>query len=527
MKAFPNGPSVFLCFVFSLPRGGAAEPAVLFSDAFDYVTSGSVPIPGSTAWTSSELYSVYTFIYPAGGSVKLGKTGESGMLTTTNLTVRSGLLSVQVDALGWDGDEKGFMISAGNATTNLTCTNDKSTPALFETFSPTFETGAGVVTVTFWTETGKRIFLDNIRITHEAGEGSVPLEFFVYPHSDTTVPALTEISFTIEALADGVATNVAYAGGLPAGALYAFTGQRFAWTPELHHTGEFALVFMATDTSGAIHQKTIPVTVTPLALHAPNGVTVTELTCNAACLAWEAVPAASHGYRVSAWYGSTAPDTLYVDGETFFEILATDSVAAPTGWWFQGVTEKYATADFVELKFNDAGDSVTTKRYPAPVSSLSFRLKGYATSSLSNSLFEVYGSCDGDGWTLLRQYSTLADADGDDENNLFTSAEGDLDKTVILHAADGFRQFRFVYGLKACGNIGLANVTAVYAGSGARFVDGWQATPVSDTRLRITGLPPAREILIRVEALDAAESRATQLRLTTPAFLPKTILMLR
>jgi len=98
---------------------------------------------------------------------------------------------------------------------------------------------------------------------------------------------------------------------------------------------------------------------------------------------------------------------------------------------------------------------------------------------------------------------------------------------VTLHAAEGYRQFRFVYGQKASGNIGLANVTAAYAGSGARFVDGWQATPVSATNLRITGLPPAHEILIRIEALDATESRATQLRLSSPPFLPKTLLMIR
>ena len=527
MKAFLNGSVVLLCFAFALPRRGDAEPVLLFSDTFDYVTSGSVSNPSSSTWKSSELYSMYTNIYSAGGSVKLGKSNEGGILTTTNLAVTAGLLSVQVDALGWDSDEKGFMVSVGNMTTNLTCTNDKSASTLFETVSTTFEVETGVIFVTFQTENGKRIFLDNIQITHTPEGGPVPLAFFVYPHSATTVPALTEIAFTITALADGVATNVSYAGGLPDGALYDFIGQRFAWTPELNHTGEFALVFAATDTAGTVHQKTVPVTVTPLPLHAPTGVTVTELTCKTVSLAWDAVPAASHGYRVSAWYGSTAPDMLSVDGETFFEIMDTGLVAAPTGWLFQGVTEKYSTADFVELKFNDTGDSVITKRYPAPVSSLSFRLKGYATSSLSNSLFTVYGSYGGDDWTLLRQYSSLEDSDGDDENNLFTSAEGDLDKTVTLHAAEGYRQFRFVYGQKASGNIGLANVTAAYAGSGARFVDGWQATPVSATNLRITGLPPAHEILIRIEALDATESRATQLRLSSPPFLPKTLLMIR
>lgn len=520
--------SVMFAWMLGLPFVVSAESNVLFRDDFSYATAGTISNPSSSVWKTADYYSVYTYIYSAGGVVKLGKSGAGGVLTTTNLTISGGTLAVQVDALGWSASERAFSIEVDGTNYPFTCAHDKSTSTQFETFTQEVAVAAGVMAVTFQSATDKRILLDNILITHTPGEAADELEFYVYNHPAASVPALTEISFTIIAQVGGTSTNVIYLGGLPTGAYYSFTNGLFSWTPTLEQIDTYALTFAASNTTGSVHEKTVTVTVTPLPLSAPAGLSVSDIRCNAFRLSWEPVPSATNGYRVDVWYGSTATNTPVADLETFFEISDSGNVVAPDGWTFSGVTEKYSTAGMVELKFNDAGDTLTTKLYPAPVTALAFRLKGYNTHPASNNVFTIYGSSDGGTtWTPLQSYSTRADDDGDDENNIFTSMDRDLDKMITLDENEGYRKFRFVFETKELGNIGLAQVAATYSRSGTRFVRGWQAAPVVATNLWVSTVPHARELVVRVGAQAGDEIQSSQIRLTTPVCPRQTLFIVR
>ena len=512
---------------FGLTLVTISDPSLLFSDDFSTATAGSIATPSSSAWSTSTCYTVFTCIYPAGECVKLGKADEGGVLTTTNMALQAGTLYVQVDALGWASDEKSFCVSDGSESHELTCLYDKSTTTQFQTFTQEIAVAAGVRSISFSTENGQRIFLDNILITHTLSEDQSPLDFFVYHHSPTSLVALSELSFTITASISGTPTNILYASGLPENANYTFNDNLFTWTPSLTQTGTYTLVFTALDASGTTHEKQLGVTVLPLLLAAPANLTVSNLTYRAFQISWEPVPAATEGYGVDVIQGSTTTNTPETDVETFFEIDQSGLVIAPTGWFFSGVTETYATPEFVELKLNDAEDRVITKWYPKPVSQLNFRLRGYATHADSNNVLAVHGSTNGVVWQKIGHYTTQLDEDGDDENNIFTRTNQDLDKSLLLTDENDYHQFSFVYENKEYGNIGLAQISALYPGSGSHFVKNWQAVKTEAQTLAISGVPSACELIVRVSAQNETDLCTSQIRLITPDCQRETILMLQ
>ena len=515
--------AAFLLLVALFANPAQGETVTLHADDFAYITTGnSTSTSGSgTTFTGAGIY-VVTNAYQAGGAVRLAKSGAVGSLTTTNLVVEAGTLIVGVDAKGWNSDEKIFYISVASQSSTINCAYDMS--GVFETFTRSFTVEEGAVAVTFHTPSSKRVFLDNVHIYQEFFGSGEP-EFAVTMQSPSIVDELTPVQFTIDASVDGNPTNVAYASGLPAGASYSYTNSVFTWTPALGQAGIYGLVFSARGADGQLYTQTVTITVNELPLAAPQNLAASNIAYNAFDLSWDAVPAASQGYVVSVWTGSGATDTPAADAEPFYEIAAGGSIRAPYGWAFTGVTEKYATTDYVELKFDGVGDVIVTKAYPKPVASLAFNLRGWSTSDLSNNVVRVYGTPDDATWTALQTYNTLADQDGDAENNIVTS--GDLEKNLVLSLASGYRRFKFVYEADERGNVGIGNIAVVYDGCGTRFIGDWNGKATTSLSAAVDGARAGRDHYVLVGARDDAETKHSLLGLATPDAPRETLVVVR
>lgn len=514
-----------LVLVALLANTAQGETVTLFSDVFSYATGGTLENPKTPAWKIPPAsYTIASNCYDAAYTVKLGTASIGGKLMTTNLAVQAGTLTVKVDALGWDGDEKVFNITVGSVTFTLNCLYDKGASALFQTVSQDFTVEEGSVNVALWTANGKRIFFDNIHIYQEFFEIGEPA-FAVTMQSPSTVNELSPVQFTITATVNNNPTNVVYASGLPAGASYTFSNGVFSWTPSLGQAGVYPLDFTAPGGDGKTYTNTVAITVNALPLTAPANLAASNIGCEAFDLSWDAVPAATQGYVASVWTGSASPDTPNADLETFWETTDNNPVQ-PLGWSFTGITLEYMDKGLTEVSFDTTGDTIVTRLYPKAVTELSFRLQGRTTASTSNSVLAVFGTVDGTTWTSLQSYSTLSDSDGNDENNIFSTTGGDLDKSLAFDVASGFRQFKFVY-TKDKGNVGIGNIAAVYEGAGTKFVTGWNGAAVAGTGMVVNGVRPGRIYYALVGARNATETKFSQIALATLDAPPMTIIVVR
>lgn len=346
----------------------------------------------------------------------------------------------------------------------------------------------------------------------------VPI-FTVTPATVAAVYELSPVNFTITATVGGSPATVTYTSGLPSGASYTFSSGAFSWTPALGQANTYTLVFSVVSTDLQTYTRNVGVTVNTLPLTAPTGLAASNIVYNAFDASWNPVAAATHGYGVSVWYGSGATNTPASDLEPFYNIAFSDTVAPPWGWTFSGIgsSDKYATTNYVELKFDEVGDTIVTKEYFKPVTSLSFNLKGYLTSSASNNIVAVYGTADGSNWTELQSYNTL---NGDITTTMST-------KTLLLDTLSGYRQFKFYYAMDERGNVGLGNIATVYDGAGTKFVEGWRNTAVAGTTISVAGARANRDYSVLVGSKNATETKSALLVLRTSAAAPTTTLVVR
>ncbi|MDD4060416.1 MAG: Ig domain-containing protein [Kiritimatiellae bacterium] len=451
-----------------------------------------------------------------------------GVMVTTNLSVQAGTVVVNLRGLGWSVAERTFTVGIGSDVRTLTCTDDRSAlPYVFDDFSETFEVSGGAIQVTIRAAKNKRVLVDDVVVTQEQVEDSPAPSFAIEFSTPSTVQETEPVAFSIGASVRGSATNITLVSALPSGASYAVANLvgTFSWTPALGQAGVYPLDFTAPGGDGKTYTNTVSITVNALPLTAPANLVASNIGCEAFDLSWDAVPAASQGYVVSVWAGSGATNTPSADAEPFYDIARSGTVSAPYGWTFNSVTEKYVTTDYVELKFDGVGDTIITKAYPIPVTSLAFNLRGVATSSLSNSVVRVYGTADDATWTELQTYNSLADQDGDDENNIFTS--GDLEKSLLLSPASGYRRFKFVYAQDEKGSVGIGNIAVVYDGCGTRFIGDWNNKGTTSPAAAVEGARAGRDHYVLVGARDDVETKYSLLGLTTPEAPPMTIIVVR
>ena len=518
-----------LVLVALLANTGQAVTNTLFQDNFDNASNGTVASPSTALYNiggETTAYSQLDYVYNAGGTVKLAKDGYGGYMLTTNLNVQAGTVRVEVDAIGYDADERVFSIAIGGASHSFSCSDDRaSEPFIFDHVVQDFEVPAGVVQVAVSTTTSKRIVLDNLLVTQEVTESTDKPEFTVEMQSSQTVQELTPVSFTISASLLDNPVGVSYVRGLPAGASYSFVDGAFSWTPALGQEGLHGLVFSAMGSDSEEYEYTVAITVNALSLTAPANLAASNIGCEAFDLSWDAVPAATQGYVASVWTGSASPDTPNADMETFWQ-TTDDNPVQPLGWEFMGITLEYMDKGLNEISLNDTGDSVVTRWYPQAVTSLAFRAQTRSTTAVGDSELQVNASADGVTWTPVAFYTTATDVDGDDENNLFSVVSGDLDKRIALPAASGYRQFSFVY-TKGKYNLGIGNIGAVYEGAGTKFVEGWNGAAVAGTGMVVNGVRPGRIYYALVGARNATETKFSQIALATLDAPPMTIIVVR
>ena len=354
---------------------------------------------------------------------------------------------------------------------------------------------------------------DSNAITVRTATSAIMPIFTVAPGTVPAVEELSPVAFTISATVGGNPASVSYVGGLPSGASYTFSGGAFAWTPALGQAGVYPLDFTAPGGDGLTYTNTVAITVNALPLTAPVNLAASNIGPDAFDLSWDAVPAATQGYVVSVWTGSSATNTPDVDLETFFETTDSNPVQ-PLGWAFTGIVNEYMDKGLNEVGFNDTGDTLTTRLYPEAVTSLTFRVQSRSTTSLGDSVLAVAGSVDGTTWTPLASYTTATDSDGDDENNLFSTGTSDVDKRIVLNASSGYRQFQFVF-TKGKYNAGIGNIGAMYAGAGTRFASGWDSTVVAGTTASVGSVRPSRIYYVGVAAWNAVERKESLLRFST------------
>ena len=165
--------SAALILAILLANPSHAAVVTLHADDFAYITTGNSTSTGGsgTAFNGAGIY-VVTNAYNAGGAVRLGKSDAAGSITTTNLAMQAGMLSVRVDVKGWTTVEGQLRISVAGEQSTITYTAVMA--GSFETVSADFEVPAGTHAVTFAT-TAKRCYLDNILITQEVSDDMVPL----------------------------------------------------------------------------------------------------------------------------------------------------------------------------------------------------------------------------------------------------------------------------------------------------------------------------------------------------------------
>lgn len=517
------------------PLVAAADTVTLFADDFAYATGGSVATPSSSAWGAGDRpaqYTVASRIYDAGGSVKFGTSSVGGTLTTTNLMLRAGTVTVQVDATGYDDDEKRLMLALGGQSFTNTCDSERS-GGVFDTILQEVAVAAsGVYALTLTTTDGQRVLVDQIRVTQAADENPCAPVFTFTPSPPASVRELDPVAFAVRAAVGGSATNVALQTALPSGVGYSYdtmTGVgAFAWTPALGQAGDYNFTFSAFGADGQVYTMLVPLAVGVLPLSAPGSLGADDITYHSFRLAWDDVPGA-HGYVVSVWSGSADTNSPAADLERFVESVWEAQPVAPHDWAFDGLgTSLYADGS---LKFDGTGDTIVSMAYPAAVTQLSFFLKGYSTATNSHSRFRVYGSAGGTNatdWTEVACFDSQADEDGDDANNIVTDGSGSVGKVIGLEASADCRRFKFVYE-KALGNVAFDDAAAVYPGAGTRFLEGWRerALPAGTLAVEVENARPDRLYYAAVGARNATARLDARTHARTLEAPRQTILMLR
>ena len=489
----------------ALPEGSVA----LFEDDFSYATGGSLGSPSSSAWSVvPEQYTVATRIYDAGGSVKFGTSSLGGTLTTTNMNIRAGSVTVQVDAIGYDADEKEFIITLAGQSFTRTCTSLKES-GVFDTIRLDFTVAAtGYYPLTISTVDGKRIIIGNIVVSQVVTETAGTPEFSFTPAVPASVMELDAISFNVSASVNGNPTNVVLTSAMPSGASYSYSVEAnagaFNWTPELGQAGDYSFTFGAYGEDGELFSTLIPIKVIVLPLSAPAGLITTNVTYNSFDAEWEGVPGA-HGYIVNIWSGSSSTNSPGVDLEEFIDSVSGKVPVAPYGWSFTKLGSSYTDAS---LKFDDPGSVIVSKTYPKAVTQLSFYLKGNSTATTNHSIFRVYASIAGTeaaDWTEVASYDSYTGGAEAGPTNIVTSGEY-LDKVVYLEANAGYRKFKFTYE-RTQGNVAFDTVAAVYEGSGTKFLGDWRDKPVSAgmTELSVANARPEEFYNVMVGAVNDVE----------------------
>ena len=152
--------------------------ALPFEDDFAWATGTSGVTPSGELWSSDCAYT-----YGGNGSLRLGKSGECGHITTADLDL-SQPFTVVVDAKAWTTETSQVAVTVGDVT--QTSANLPTETAGFTTYTFKFD-AAGKKEAVKIAITGKRGFIDNLKVV--AGH-----DYVLPPVLSVNVESITNIS---------------------------------------------------------------------------------------------------------------------------------------------------------------------------------------------------------------------------------------------------------------------------------------------------------------------------------------------
>ncbi len=226
-------------------------------------------------------------------------------------------------------------------------------------------------------------------------------------------------------------------------------------------------------------------------LDTPVAIAATQLTQNSFIANWNSVNRATN-YQLDV---STTPSFSVTGPPTTVNEGFDNGSTPPTGWLFsKGIavdTKKFGIAS-PAIKFNKTGRSVTTATYPAPVTNLSFFIRGITTNS-GSLLVEGY---DGITWKTIQ--------------NITNISKTSVTKTYNSGSSgwqNNFVRFRFTYTLVNAA-IDFDDVSVTYTSVTPSYVPGYNHLTVNGTSQMVSGLTANTTYYYRVRAMSSNDSSA-------------------
>lgn len=132
----------------------------LLYEQFDGL-SGSIATNSSTQWQGNANFPTVSTAYQAGTAVRLGKSGDTGYITSKTLDVKDGKVEVEIGVKGWTTVEGKLDVTVGEETQTITYKATISND--FEPHKLTFSNVPANATITIAT-TAKRAFIDYVTV---------------------------------------------------------------------------------------------------------------------------------------------------------------------------------------------------------------------------------------------------------------------------------------------------------------------------------------------------------------------------
>lgn len=195
------GPGTATLTLTVTASGGGGGGASQLTEDFAALTSGdnTTTTGSATTWAGNTNFPTVSRAFQAGGTVKLGTSGNTGSLTskTLDLSGGGGAFSVTFKVKGWTTVE-GTLIVSLNGANAQTVTYTSVMSGSFETKSLQFTGGTASSTITFATS-AKRAYLDDIVIAATAAPTPTIAASGTPAAADTTYGAAspTPVSLTV------------------------------------------------------------------------------------------------------------------------------------------------------------------------------------------------------------------------------------------------------------------------------------------------------------------------------------------
>jgi len=334
--------------------------------------------------------------------------------------------------------------------------------------------------------------------------------------SAAVMAVVSNKTFSVSAERDGAPLAVSFGGLSPAasGTAPTFSSGTFSWTPSAGDEGKTFTATFTTDSGRYSTNIVFDVLARPPLAEPEIEITSAPTAEDfSASFAWDDQICAD-SYSVRLWHDTADYTKAGVCFENFFDFF---DKRIPAGWGADG-TGWYENYDNARIKF-DKNATLTTRRFPEAVTTLSFHLRSSSTTATSSwTLFASTGSTNEAAWVSLTN-----------------SAARTGDVSLDFSKGAGYRRFKWQFTfVKSGGTLGLGNISFAYEGAGPKFQSGFgsvsEAVSVgTDRTLDVSSLKPNSEYFLEVIAIgDAgATTKSKVVRFATPPASPAMLMVFR